>query len=163
LENLPIAKPMKLTQKLQDEWTKLLLGDFTPHSIAMGLAIGTLVSLLPTFGFSALLGLLLIFIFPNINRPAIFISLIIWNPLVQIPIYAASFQLGSLLFSDAPLVKYDIEILNQIYSFTQRFLIAHLIIVSGITGMTYVVTRLVLTYKKFGRPVVTIHSKPPGL
>jgi len=139
---------MKLIEKLQKEWSTLLLGDFTAHSIALGLAIGTLVALLPTFGFSALLALLLIFIFPNINRPAIFVSLIIWNPLVQIPIYAASFQLGSMLFTDAPLVKYDIEILNQLYSFTQRFLIAHLLIVSGITGLTYLGTRLAFVYKQ---------------
>jgi len=139
---------MKLTEKLQTEWSKLLLGDFSPHSIALGLAIGTLVTLLPTFGFSALLALLLIFIFPNINRPAIFVSLIIWNPLVQIPIYAASFQLGSWLFAEAPLVKYDIEILNQLYSFTQRFLVAHLIIVAGITVVTYIVARVAVTYQQ---------------
>jgi len=138
---------MKLTRKLQHEWSKLLLGDFTPHSIALGVAIGTLVALLPTFGFSAVLALLLIFIFPNINRPAIFVSLIIWNPLVQIPIYAASFQLGALLFTDAPLVKYDIEILNQLYSFTQRFLIAHLIIILGMTAVTYTITRFTLSYR----------------
>ena len=138
---------MKLTRKLQHEWSKLLLGDFTPHSIALGIAIGTLVALLPTFGFSAVLALLLIFIFPNINRPAIFVSLIIWNPLVQIPIYAASFQLGALLFTDAPLVKYDIEILNQLYSFTQRFLIAHLIIILGMTAITYTITRFTLSYR----------------
>ena len=139
---------MKLTRQLKNEWTKLLLGDFTPHDIALGLAIGTLVSLLPTFGFSALLAMLLIFVFPNINRPAIFVSLIIWNPLVQIPIYAASFQLGSLLFVDAPLVKYDIEILNQLYSFTRRFLIAHMIVVSIITICTYIITRVVLSYRQ---------------
>jgi len=139
---------MKLSRQLQEQWAKLLLGDFTPHTIALGMAIGTLVSLLPTFGFSALLALLLIFIFPNINRPAIFISLIIWNPLFQIPIYAASFQLGAMLFTDAPLVKYDIEILNQLYSFTQRFLIAHLIIVSGLTVVTYVITRITISYRQ---------------
>ena len=138
---------MRLTQKLQHEWSQLLLGEFTPHNIALGLAIGTMVTLLPTFGFSALLALLLIFIFPSINRPAIFISLIIWNPLFQIPIYAASFHLGSILFADATLVKYDIEVLNQLYSFTRRFLIAHLIIVTGITLATYVAARVVLTYR----------------
>jgi len=138
---------MKLTQKLKREWSKLLLGDFTPHHIAFGLAVGSFVALLPTFGFSALLSLLLIFIFPNINRPAIFISLIIWNPLFQVPIYALSFQLGTLLFSDATLVKYDIEILNQLYSFTRRFLIAHLIIVSSLTVVTYIVARVVLSYR----------------
>ena len=139
---------MKLTRDIKNQWTQLLLGDFTPHDIALGLAIGTLVTLLPSFGFSALLALLLIFIFPTINRPAIFISLIVWNPLVQIPVYAASFQLGSYLFADAILVKYDIEILNQLYSFTRRFLIAHLIIVSSITICTYITTWIILTYKQ---------------
>lgn len=138
---------MKIKQQIQNEWTKLLLGDFTPHSIALGVATGTLVALLPTFGFSALLALLLIFIFPNINRPAILVSLIIWNPLVQIPLYALSFHLGSMMFTDATLVKYDIEILNQLYSFTRRFLIAHMIIVSGITVSTYIITRLTLAYR----------------
>jgi uncharacterized protein (DUF2062 family) len=139
---------MKLTRDIKNQWTQLLLGDFTPHDIALGLAIGTLVTLLPTFGFSALLALLLIFIFPTINRPAIFISLIVWNPLVQIPVYAASFQLGSYLFADATLVKYDIEVLNQLYSFTRRFLIAHLIIVSGITLVTYFATWTVLSLRQ---------------
>ncbi len=146
---------MRLTRKLQQEWSQLLLGEFTPHSIALGLAIGTLVSLLPTFGFSALLALLLIFIFPSINRPAIFVSLIIWNPLIQIPIYAASFQLGSILFADATLVKYDIEILNQLYSFTRRFLVAHLIIVSIITMLTYVIARVTLTYRNTKQAILT--------
>jgi len=138
---------MKITKRLQAEWTKLLLGNFTPHDIALGLAIGTLVTLLPTFGFSALLALFVIFIFPNINRPAIFLSLIVWNPIVQIPIYAASFQLGTMLFQDATLVKYDVEILNQLYSFTRRFLIAHLIIVLGLTICTYISARATLTYR----------------
>lgn len=147
---------MNLTSKLKAEWSKLLLGDFTPHDIALGLAIGTLVTLLPTFGFSALLAMLLIFIFPTINRPAIFVSLIIWNPLFQIPIYAASFQLGSMLFVDAPLVKYDIEVLNQLYSFTRRFLIAHLIIVGVITVATYTVARITLTYRQAKQSVTSL-------
>jgi len=67
---------------------------------------------------------------------------------VQIPVYAASFQLGSYLFADATLVKYDIEVLNQLYSFTRRFLIAHLIIVSGITLVTYFVTWTTLSLKQ---------------
>jgi len=149
---------MKLTRDIKNQWTQLLLGEFTPHDIALGLAIGTLVTLLPTFGFSALLALLLIFIFPTINRPAIFISLIIWNPLVQIPVYPASFQLGSYLFADATLVKYDIAVLNQLYSFTKRFLIAHLIIVSSITITTYFATWIFLSYRQ-KRQTIHAHSK----
>ena len=152
---------MKLTRQIKKEWSKLLLGEFTPHNIAFGLAIGSLVTLLPTFGFSALLALLLIFIFPNINRPAVFVSLIIWNPLVQIPIYGLSFQLGTMLFTDAPLVKYDVEILNQLYSFTRRFLVAHLIIVSSITLLVYVGTRFGLKYKNSQSKIAPALQKQP--
>lgn len=139
---------MKLKRVLKKQWANLLLGDFTPHNIALGVSLGTFVALLPTFGFSALLSLLIVFLFPKVNRPAIFFALIIWNPFVQIPVYALSFQLGNILFAGLPMVNYDIEILNQIYSFTRRFLIAHLIIVSVITLITYPLIKTIVDRKK---------------
>ena len=145
-----------LSQRLKNEWSKLLLGNMTPHSVALGLAIGTFVALLPSFGFSALLALFVIFIFPSINRPAVFVALIVWNPLVQIPLYAASFHLGTYLFADAVLVKYDIEILNQLYSFTRRFLIAHMILISVITVLTYIGTRIAMRYRRLATDTDTV-------
>ena len=135
---------MYFTNQIKKQWSELLLGDFTPHSMALGLAIGTLISLLPTFGFSALLALVTIFMFPKINRPTIFFALIVWNPLVQIPVYAASFHLGSYLFEGMPIVIYDLEVLNQIYSFTRRFLIAHLLLTLIITIFIYIASRYIL-------------------
>ncbi len=129
---------MKFPNSIKQKWTDLILGDFTPHDIALGLSLGTFIALLPTFGFSILLALLFIFIFPHINRPAVFFSLVVWNPIVQIPIYAMSLQLGSFLFEAAPLVQYKIEILNQLYSFTRKFLVAHLIITITFTIVVYI-------------------------
>ena len=137
---------MYLSASLKQKWADLLLGDFTPHDIALGLAWGTFIALLPTFGFSILLALLFSFMFPHINRPAIIVALIVWNPLVQIPIYAASFQIGSLLFEGMPVVKYNIEVLNQFYTFTRRFLVAHLAITFTLSLFTYLSSRLVLKH-----------------
>lgn len=128
---------MDFITKIKTQWSELLLGDLTPQSLALGLAIGTFIALLPTFGFGVFMALLLIFIFPHINRPAVLVAFLIWNPLTQIPIYALSFQLGSILFAGVPVVQYDFEMLNQIYSFTRRFLVAHVLITSVITTIIY--------------------------
>ena len=138
---------MKIRHQLKQKWADLLLGEFTPHTIAFGLAIGTLCALLPTFGFSAILAIFLSFIFPDINRPAIFVALIIWNPVFQIPIYAVSYQLGAIIFADLPVVQYDIELLNQIYHLTRRFLVAHLIITVFISLLTYFSSRYYLSLR----------------
>lgn len=135
---------MQIQQIIKQHWDDLLLGQFTSHSIALGLAIGTFIALLPSFGFSALIAFFLIFIFPKINRPAIFFALIVWNPIVQIPIYALSIHLGAILFAGMPVVAYDIEILNQLYSFTRRFLIAHMIITLVLTCSVYAIARYTL-------------------
>ncbi|MCA9365883.1 DUF2062 domain-containing protein, partial [Candidatus Kaiserbacteria bacterium] len=112
---------MKVTNSIKQKWAEMLMGDFSPHGIALGLAVGTFIALLPSFGFSALLALGFIFIFPKINRPTVFIAIMIWNPVVQIPIYAISYQLGSILFEGMTVIEYNFEVLNQIYSFTRRF------------------------------------------
>lgn len=138
---------MKIHHQIKQKWADLLLGEFTPHTIAFGLSIGTLCALLPTFGFSAILAMILSFIFPGINRPAIFAALIIWNPVVQIPIYTLSYQLGSIMFADLPVVRYDIELLNQMYHLTRRFLVAHLVITVSISVLTYFSSRYYLNLK----------------
>lgn len=146
---------MKVTRVLKQKWADLLLGEFTPHSIALGFSLGTIAALLPTFGFSILLALVLMFVFPHINRPAIFFALVVWNPVVQIPIYALSIHLGGELFGNMPVVKYNIEVLNQAYSFTKRFLVAHLIVTIVCTISVYVLSYATLKYlflKKIVQP-----------
>lgn len=138
---------MGFSHSVKKQWSDLLLGDFTPHCMALGLAIGTFIALLPTFGFSVLLAILLAFLFPKMNRPAIFFALLVWNPIVQIPIYALSFNLGGFLFDGLPQTNYSIEILNQIYNFTKRFLVAHLIITTVTTLVVYFLTKYLLTRK----------------
>lgn len=137
---------MRFSKKIKEKWADLLLGDFTAHDIALGIAIGTFIALLPTFGFSVFLALLFVFIFPHVNRPAIFLALLIWNPVVQVPVYALSLHLGSMLFEGQPLIQYDIAVLNQIYSFTRRFLVAHMIITTVFTMLMYVGSYVTFKY-----------------
>lgn len=137
---------MSIKRKLKDKWADVLLGEFTPHDIALGIALGTFIALLPTFGFSVLIAILVVFLFPHINRPAIFLAIMIWNPIVQIPIYAMSYYLGGMLYEGLPIVKYNIEILNQLYTFTRRFLVAHLIVTTICTSIIYAFSYILVAY-----------------
>lgn len=123
-------------------WQKILLGDMGPAALALGVALGTFLALLPTFGFSALIAFGLLPFLTKINKPAVFVAILFWNPLIQIPVYAASLQLGSLIFAGAPVVHYDIELLNHLYTFTRRFLVGHLIMTVGLTFLSFVLTYL---------------------
>jgi len=109
----------------------------SPHSIAAGFAIGSLISILPTPGFNFILGFLMILIFPRISKISILAALIFWNPIVSIPIYAGSFALGNILFSSAPVVNYNMVFFNHAVNFTRRYLIGNLIIAVSLMPFCY--------------------------
>ena len=130
---MPVLKTPVI--KLSD----IFIGPVTPHGIASGFAIGTAIALLPTFGFGILLVVPLLILFPDINKPATFIAFAFWNPLIQIPIYALSFKIGSLLFGDLPIVKYNIEILNQIHTLTRRLIAGNIIVTTIFSTCSYII------------------------
>ncbi|MEZ4200580.1 MAG: DUF2062 domain-containing protein [Candidatus Paceibacterota bacterium] len=109
-----------------------------PSSIAFGFAFGTFVSLLPTFGFGAFLVLVALTFLPSVNKPAAIIALAVWNPFVQIPLYALSFEIGSYLFATAPVITFDVAVLNHVYTFTRRFLVGHMIVTVSMTTVSYI-------------------------
>lgn len=131
---------MKVVSKAKQKWADIFIGEVTTQNVATGAALGTFVALIPSFGFSAFLGLGLVFIFPKINKPAVFLAIAILNPVVQIPIYAVSYMIGTELFGSMPVVKYNFEMLNQVYTFTRRFLVGHMILTSILTVIVYVIT-----------------------
>jgi hypothetical protein len=62
-----------------------------------------------------------------------------------------SFKIGELLFEDVAVVKYKFEILNQVYSFSRRFLVGNVILAVVISVASYVVVKiLVEVYRKRG-------------
>lgn len=126
-------------KSVQEKWSAFLIGDGSVDGIAFGIAVGTFVALLPTFGFSVFIALGLTLLFPQLNKPAVIFALAFWNPIVQIPVYGLSALLGNYLFGSLPVVMYEVEILNQIYNFTRRFLVAHLLVGTGLTLLMYVI------------------------
>ena len=98
------------------------------HSIALGFSIGTFISILPTPGFSILIGLLILLIFKKVNKIAMLAAFVIWNPLVQAPIYLLSYKLGDLLLGAYPVVEYQLPFWYTVYHFSRRFFVGNLII-----------------------------------
>src|SRR3990172_6945415 len=68
----------------------ILLADDTPHSIALGTAIGTFIGLTPTGGVQMLLVMLVAFLCRPLfrfNQIAALLMVYISNPLTAVPIY----------------------------------------------------------------------------
>ena len=142
-------KRKRFSKKVKEHFREVLEIKTSTHSIALGFAIGTFISMLPTPGFNILLGFLIILIFKRINKFSLFGSLVLWNPLTLFPFYFLMYKLGNLMFSSAPVIRFNIVIMDQIYNFSRRFLIANIIIAIIMSIISYFVVRMVAEkYKK---------------
>lgn len=142
-------KRKRFSKKVKEHFREVLEIKTSTHSIALGFAIGTFISMLPTPGFNILLGFLIILIFKRINKFSLFGSLVLWNPLTLFPFYFLMYKLGNLMFSSAPVIRFNIVIIDQIYNFSRRFLIANIIIAIIMSIISYFVVRMVAEkYKK---------------
>lgn len=78
----------------------ILMLDDTPHSIALGAAIGMFIGLTPTVGIQMLLVMLVAFLTARLfyfNRVAALLTVYISNPLTMVPLYWFNYKLGLLL------------------------------------------------------------------
>jgi uncharacterized protein len=136
----------KIIKIITEHFKRVIETKKSPHSIALGFTLGTLIALLPTPGFSVLIGILVVFIFNKINKYSLFGAIALWNPLVQIPIYTLSYKIGNLIFGSMPLVEYKISLLHQILIYTRRFLIGNVILAILISIISYIVVWLVASH-----------------
>lgn len=138
-------------QKLKHHFLEVIRIKKSPHSIAMGFAIGTFISILPTPGINILLALLVALIYRNVNKFALFGAILFWNPLTMILIYLASYRIGDFFFVGSPIVKYDIVFLDQIYNFTRRYLVGSILLAVTISAASYMLVRLIATLYRYIR------------
>lgn len=124
-------------ERLKERLKAALSGRSSDHEIALGFSVGTAISILPTPGFNILLGAFFIAVYPRVNKLAVFGAMAVYNPIVMIPFYWASYQLGALLFGGDPVVNYDIVILDQAFEFTRRYLVGNVIVTAVTSAVTY--------------------------
>lgn len=128
----------------------------SPHSIAAGFAIGTLIAVLPTFGFGIFIGFLILIIFKKISKLSLLASFAFWNPLVLLLLYPLSYAMGDIILGDLPIKIYKIQFLNQIFVNTKRFLLGSFILALIFSIISYIIV-LVLAYsyqKKQPKPLI---------
>ena len=119
------------------------------RSLAFGFALGTFISVAPTFGLAPLIGILLVLIFKRISKLALFASFLIWNPFVLLfIIYPAGLGIGNVILSESS-PTYNVGILNQVFAYSQMFLLGSIILALIASVISYfVVFLLIESYKK---------------
>ncbi len=127
----------QLSQSLKAKGKALLQAETSAHDQAVGFAVGTFISLLPTPGFNFALAFLLASWFRQIHRATLLASLAVWNVFVTAPLFALSYRLGNYLFPAPATTSVATQWQAQLISFVQGFLVGNLIIAVGITAVSY--------------------------
>ena len=136
----------KYKKKIAEHFQEVIRTKKSPHSIALGFAIGTLIGILPTPGFNILLGMLVILVFRKVNKFSLFGALAFWNPLVLTPVYFLSYKIGDLILGSVPVIEYELTILEQIYYFSRRFLVGNAIVAFCFSMSSYFLIRKIVVY-----------------
>lgn len=125
---------------------------YSAHSIAFGFAVGTFIGIIPTPGFGALLGVVTVFCFKQINKVSVFFGLAFWNYFILTPIYYLSYRIGDFLFASSPVVKYRIEWFNQAFNFSRRFLVGNLILAVTLSVISYFLVKIAVQVYRQPQP-----------
>lgn len=133
---------VQLAQILKTKANALLKADASANNQALGFALGTFISLLPTPGFNFALALLLASWF-RLHKATVLVSLAVWNVFVTAPLFALSYKLGNMLFPAPATASVASQWQAQVISFVQGFLVGNLIIAVGITAVSYALVLLI--------------------
>ena len=121
----------------------LLKAEASAQNQAMGFAVGTFISLLPTPGFNFALALLLASWF-RLHKATVLLSLAIWNVFVAAPFFALSYRLGEWLFPAPATASVTAQWQAQVISFVQGFLMGNLIVAGVVTAVSYTIVLLII-------------------
>lgn len=121
----------------------------TPREIAGSFAFGTFVTTLPTFGTGLLLFVAIAYRFDRVSKLALFVPVVILNPMAKWGVYAASFWLGSRLLGPAPGVSYTTLSVAAGPEIALRVLLGNVVLAVVFGAIGYVVVhRLVREYRR---------------
>jgi uncharacterized protein len=132
----------KYKEKIKHHFHEVIRTKKSPHSIALGFAIGTFIGILPTPGLNILFGLIIILIFEKVNKFTLFFAIFFWNTLTLAPVHYLSFKIGVLLFGSAQVVKSDFVMLDFLYTFARRYLVGNLILAVTLSIASYFIVKI---------------------
>jgi uncharacterized protein len=139
---------INIKEKLKHHFHEVAKSKKSPHSIALGFAIGTAIGLFPTPGFGVILALLVILIFEKINKISIFIGMAVWNPIVCAPFQVLSYVLGNKILGSIKLTDTHATI-NRLFSFSAKYLLGNIVITITVSALMYFVVKYaVIIYRR---------------
>jgi len=117
--------------------------DKSPHSIALGFAVGTFIAIFPTAGLDIPIAILAMLIYPKMNKLSLFGSFLFWNPLFSLPVILFSYKIGGMLFADSSVTGYSLLWLNQFIDISRKLLVGLAINSVIISTLSYFIVRLI--------------------
>ena len=133
----------KLLATARGKVASLLNAEASAHNQAIGFALGTFISLLPTPGLNFALSLLLASWF-RLHKATVLLSLAIWNVFVTAPFMALSYRLGNWLFPAPATASVTEQWQAEVISFVQGFLVGNLIVAGVVTAVSYTIVLSIL-------------------
>nr|WKN36368.1 DUF2062 domain-containing protein [Tunicatimonas sp. TK19036] len=144
--------------KLQHFIQRLSQPQTTPQAVALSFALGTLIAILPTPGFGIFVGILLTLLFKSLSKVAMVISITFWNPLLQVPVYYASYLLGSMLLGQPAELDYQESWMTIMVHHTQSFLLGNSILAVLISVAFYWIIYTAFTLNQRKKAIVELLS-----
>jgi len=130
-------------KKIRKHFMNVVKIEKSPHSIALGFAIGTFIAIFPTAGLDIPIALLAVLIYPKVNKLSLFGSFLFWNPLFSLPIILLSYKIGGLLFANAPIIEYSSFLLNHFIDISKKLLVGLAINAIVISVLSYFIVRVI--------------------
>jgi len=143
---------MDYFEKIKKHTQKTVNTKISDHKIGMSFAIGTFLCILPTPGFSIILGLTLAFAL-RLPKIAMIFSFLIFNPFVTALLAVPSITLGRLLLTNSSEIA-DIGRIAQIFNATKEFFVGNIIIAAYLALLGYFVIRLVVKLARLEREIL---------
>lgn len=138
----------KIKGKIKKHFKEVIKIKKSPHSVALGFAIGTFIAILPTFGFGILIGTFILLFFKKVSKLSMIAAFILWNPFFLMPFYVLSFKIGDFILNKIPVIRFKITLLNQIYHLSIRFLLGNFIIALFLSLFCYLcIKHFMIKYK----------------
>ena len=134
---------------IKKHFKEVLEVKMSPQAIAMGFAIGTLIAILPTMGLGIFIGLLVLLVLKRISKISMFISFAIWNPIVLTILYPIEYWIGDMVLPNLPIINFKLQVANQLFLYTRRFLFGSFLLSIFLSIISYVVVLIIVSkYQK---------------
>ncbi len=133
--------------KLKEHFREAMALKTSSHSIAMGFAAGTLISIIiPVNTVSILLGLVLMLVCKGISKISLFVAFAFWNIVTLIPLGVLSMKVGAMLFGALELEAFRWGFMNQAYNVSVKYLAGSLVVGTATALVSYFTIRFIADF-----------------